>query len=235
MKKVSVIQSNYLPWKGYFDIINEVDLFVFYDDVQFTKNDWRNRNIIKSQGGNTWLSVPTGASIDRLVCEVDLKNNHWQKKHWKTICQNYSNARYFGRYRGFFEEVLLDSSWDNLSTLNQYLIQEISSRFLGIKTEFTDSRIFPTSGDKLERLLDLLKILNADVYLSGPTAKSYIDEEAFIEVGIKLEFKSYEGYPEYTQFFPPFNHHVSIIDLLFHTGPDAPNYIWGWRNGEAKR
>jgi len=230
MKKVAVLQSNYLPWKGYFDIINDVDLFVFYDDVQFTKNDWRNRNKIKSSGGDSWLTVPTGARLNRLVCEVELQDHRWQKKHWKTICQNYSKAAYFNVYRSFFEEIFLNSRWDNLSALNQHLIKEISSRYLGIRTEFTDSRNFPTQGRKSERLLDFLKQVQADYYLSGPAARDYLDERVFAAAGITLNYKKYDGYPEYPQFFSPFMHQVSIIDLLFHMGPDASNYIWGWRH-----
>lgn len=230
MKKVAVLQSNYLPWKGYFDIINDVDLFVFYDDVQFTKNDWRNRNKIKTQGGDSWLTVPTGTSLDRLVCEVELKDHRWQKKHWKSICQNYSKAQYFDAYRDFFENIFLHSHWDNLSDLNQYLIKEISSRFLGTRTEFADSRAFSAKGGKLDRLLNLLKQVQAGSYLSGPAAKSYLDESSFAAAGIELKYMSYEGYPEYFQFHPPFKHQVSIVDLLFHVGPNASDYIWGWRN-----
>lgn len=229
MLKVAVIQSNYLPWKGYFDIINDADLFVFYDDVQFTKNDWRNRNRIKTSSGITWLTVPTGASINRLIFEVVLSDKSWQAKHWSQLKQHYSRAPHFRRYEAFFEDVYLGHSWERLSDLNQHLIVFIAREFLGIRTRMEDSRRIAPTGAKLERLIDLLKKVGAERYISGPSARAYIDESRFVDCGIELVYKDYSGYPEYPQFHPPFEHGVSIIDLLFHTGPNAPWYIWGWR------
>lgn len=229
MKRVAVLQSNYIPWKGYFDIIHDVDLFIFYDDVQFTKNDWRNRNKIKVPGGTAWLTVPVGQNLDRLICEVTIEDRQWQVKHFKTLCQYYGKAPHFSRYREYFEHVYLGHPWRSLSELNQTLIREISSNFLGISTQFKDSREFVAEGQKLERLIDLLGKCGAEHYLSGPAARNYIEPEAFARRGIELVYKDYSGYPEYPQFHPPFDHYVTILDLLFHTGPDAPWYIWGWR------
>jgi hypothetical protein len=229
MKKVAVIQSNYIPWKGYFDIINDVDQFVFYDDVQYTKNDWRNRNKIKTNQGPRWLTIPVGSQNDRLICEVELVNSIWAKKHWTTIKQSYAKAPYFERYQSFFEYVYNEAQWSNLSELNQFLIKTISSEFLGVKTEFRDSREFSPDGEKLDRLLSLLEKMGASVYVSGPAARDYIDEQRFVAAGIELIYKDYSGYPEYPQMFPPFDHKVSVVDLLLNCGPDAPYYIWGWR------
>lgn len=229
MKKVAVIQSNYIPWKGYFDIINDVDLFIFYDDVQYTKNDWRNRNKVKTAQGIQWLTIPVGSAHDRLICEVRLENNHWRKKHWATLQHAYSKTSFFDEYHDFFRNLYLDSDCTNLSEWNQNLIKIICKDFLGIKTEFHDSREFCAEGDKLDRLLDLLKKANADLYVSGPSAKNYIEEEIFTAVDIELVYKDYAGYPEYPQLFPPFDHAVSILDLIFNCGPNAPYYIWGWR------
>lgn len=229
MKKVAVIQSNYIPWKGYFDIIHDVDQFIFYDDVQYTKNSWRNRNKIKTVHGPQWLTVPVGSSEQRLICEVELLNSHWPKKHWATLQQAYSKTPYFNLYYSFFEHVFTQVNWTNLSELNQYLIKSISNEFLGIKTEFRDSREFSPAGKKQDRLLDLLQKVEATVYVSGPAAQDYLDEQRFIDVGIELIYKDYSGYPEYKQQFPSFDHAVSILDLLFNCGPAAPDYIWGWR------
>ena len=229
MKKVAVIQSNYIPWKGYFDIIHDVDQFVFYDDVQYTKNDWRNRNKIKSRQGLHWLTIPVGARNERLICEVEMKDLNWPKKHWETIKQSYSKAPYFNAYKDFFEFFYLGSNRTNLSELNQYLVKTISTEFLGIETDFIDSREFQPEGQKLDRLIDLLVKAGANLYISGPTAKSYIQEDAFRNAGIELVFKDYSGYPEYPQQFPPFEHSVSILDLIFNCGPQSPKYIWGWR------
>ncbi|BCJ87825.1 WbqC family protein [Effusibacillus dendaii] len=229
MKTVAVLQSNYIPWKGYFDIIHDVDEFVFYDDVQFTKNDWRNRNKIKTPKGTKWLTIPVGASLNRLIFEVDLPNKKWASDHYKTLEQFYSKAPFYRKYKDFLGFVYLESEWTTLSELNQYLIKTVSTDFLGITVVFKDSRELQTEGKKLDRLLDLLGKTNADIYISGPNAAAYIDQDKFAQSNIQLVYKDYSGYPEYEQFFPPFDHYVSIFDLLFHTGPDAPYYIWGWR------
>jgi WbqC-like protein len=228
-KRVAIIQSNYIPWKGYFDIIHDVDLFVFYDDVQYTKNDWRNRNKIKTSNGPLWLTIPAGADINRLVCEVRLPDPHWAPKHWKSLQQSYAATPHFSRYESFFRDTYLGHRWESLSELNQHLIKAISVEFLGMKTEFADSRSFSAQGDRADRLLDLLSKVGAETYVSGPAAKSYIDETRFTARGIRVIYKSYDQYPEYPQRFPPFEHGVSIVDLLFNVGPDAPHYIWGWR------
>ena len=196
MKKVAIIQSSYIPWKGYFDIIHDVDLFIFYDDRQYTVRDWRNRNKIKTPNGLHWLTVPVGSSRDRLIYEVEITDTGWGKKHWDTLKQNYSKAPYFNEYKAFFEEVYLGQEWVSLSELNQYLVKTISKDFLGIKTEFKDSREFNAQGYRLDRILDLLDKANAGFYLSGPSAKDYIVDERFVEKGIELQYKDYSGYPE---------------------------------------
>lgn len=229
MKKVAIIQSNYIPWKGYFDIIHDVDQFIFYDDVQYTKNDWRNRNKIKTQSGLHWLTIPTGSHNDKLIYEVEIEDSCWTNKHWETIKQSYSKAPYFHKYKDFFEHFYLGAKWINLSEMNQYLIKTISKDFLGIETDFRDSREFHLEGKRLARLIDLLLKAGADLYISGPTAKSYIDENCFRDVGIKLVYKDYSDYPEYLQLYPPFEHAVSILDMLFNCGQQTPDYIWGWR------
>lgn len=229
MKKVAIIQSNYIPWKGYFDIIHDVDLFIFLDDVQYTVRDWRNRNKIKTPQGLRWLSVPVGADRDRLIHQVEILDDGWAKKHWETIKYSYSKTPHFKSYREFFEYVYLELAWTNLSELNQFLIKRISREFLNIETEFRDSREFVAQGEKTDRLLDLLIKAGATFYLSGPSAKSYIDDSKFRAAGMELAYKDYSHYPEYPQPFPPFEHAVSILDLLFNCGPDAPNYVWGSR------
>lgn len=231
MKTVVVLQSNYIPWKGYFDLLHDADVFIFYDDVQFTKNDWRNRNKIKTSKGAEWITIPVGTDAHRLICEVEIEDSTWQTKHWKTIRQNYNNCPHFNRYKAFFEDVYLGRDWGNLSELNQYLIRTISRDILGIDTEFGDSREYGLSGKKFDRLLDIVTKTGASRYISGPAAKDYIDASRFAAAGIDLLWKDYSCYPEYSQRFPPYEHGVSILDLLFNVGPDAPWYIWGWRGG----
>lgn len=231
MKTVVILQSNYIPWKGYFDLIHDADEFIFYDDVQFTSRDWRTRNRIKTPNGVEWITVPVGADRERLICEVEIKDASWQLKHWKTIQQNYGKCPHFNRYKAYFEDVYLGKKWGNLSELNQSLIRTISRDLLGIATEFHDAREYHASGQKLDRILELVTKAEADCYISGPAAKDYIEPARFADLGVELVWKDYSGYPEYPQRFASFEHGVSIIDLLFNAGPDAGWYIWGWRMG----
>jgi hypothetical protein len=233
-RRVAIIQSSYIPWKGYFDIIHDVDEFIFLDDVQYTVRDWRTRNRIKTAHGSIWLTVPAGSSRNRLLCDVAIENNGWQKKHWKAICHNYSRAPYFRDYEQFFEELYLSRDWSNLSEMNQYMIRRIASQLLGIKTAFTDSRSYAAQGAKLDRILDLIRLSGGTSYLSGPTAAGYLDATKFEALGIPLRLKDYSDYPDYPQLYPPFEHGVSVLDLIFNVGPQAPDFIWGHRDRQKR-
>ena len=228
-KRVGIIQSNYIPWKGYFDIIHDVDLFVFYDDVQYTKNDWRNRNRLKTEHGERWLTIPVGKRESRRICDVAMPSGPWARDHWRRIEAAYRRAPYFERYRAYFEELYLRRPWSTLSEFNQALVTGIARDLLGITTPYVDSRIFPLTQTKGGRVVELLQHVGASAYVSGPSAKAYITDERFLAAGISVAWKDYQGYPEYEQFHGPFVHAVTILDLLFHTGPNAPYYIWGWR------
>jgi len=227
---VAMIQSSYLPWKGYFDQINMADVFVFYDDVQYTKEDWRTRNRIKTPQGLQWLTVPCGEDLKRRICDVRIESSHWQRKHWKTIVQNYRKARYFDDYRRILEPLYVDRTWTSLSELNQTVIRVIAREILGITTELRDSREFELSPDKHreDRWLELMEKLGARKLLAGPRARDYLDEEAMNKVrnrGVRIVWMDYSGYPEYRQLYPPFEHFVSIIDLVFNEGPAAPKFM----------
>lgn len=230
MKKLASIQSNYIPWKGYFDIIHDVDEFIFHDDLQYTKLDWRNRNKILTPQGEVWLSVPVGANEHRLILDVRISDSAWQRKHFKTLEMAYHKAPFWRRYEKFLRSVYLERQWTYLYELNRFLIEHISRDFLGITTKFTDSRDYPTHGAKHEKLLSLVKAAQADVYISGSAAKNYIVAEDYARAGIELVWKDYSNYPEYPQRGKNFTHYVSILDLLFNVGDAAPWYIWGWRN-----
>lgn len=232
VKRVAINQSNYIPWKGYFDLIHNADLFLFYDDVQYTKNDWRNRNQVKTRTGRQWLTIPTGTDLNRRICDVSIDSSNWQRKHWQTLAQVYNKAPFFADYRAFLAETYIEREWRNLSELNQFLIRKIAYDFLGIQTPMRQAAEFPSSGRRQERVLNLLKATHADVYVSGPAGKAYIDVKMFRDEGIQVIWKDYSGYPEYAQLHPPFHHAVTILDLLFHVGPRAPFYIWGWREDQ---
>ena len=203
-KKVAILQSNYISWKGYFDIIDSVDEFIFYDDLQYTKNDWRNRNKIKTGYGLKWLTIPCGTNTKRLICEVKLENNSWQREHWGIIEQYYKKCSHFKDYYSFFEELYLSVNYSNLSDMNQYMIKKIATEILDIKTNFDDSRKYNLTKTKGERVLELLDKVNATHYLSGPAAKDYIKEECFRDVCIELEWMDYSKYREYPQLYPPY-------------------------------
>ena len=225
MKKVAILQSNYIPWKGYFDLINMVDLFIFHDDLQYTQEDWRNRNKIKTQNGRHRLSIPCGKSEKRLICEVELNDIIWQKKHWDKIEANYRKAKYFNHYKDFFKDIYLGKKWGNLSDMNQYIIKKISKEILQIHTKFDDSREYNLQNKKANRVLELLNKTDASSYLSGPAAKNYLEEDIFIKNNIDLEWMDYSGYNEYNQLFPPFEHGVSILDLIFNEGSNTTKYM----------
>lgn len=232
MKTVAVIQSNYLPWRGYFDIIHDVDLFIFYDEVQYTKNDWRNRNRIYSKQGLSWLTLPCGYNLNQSILDTTLKNElGWGKQHWNKLLNAYEKAPFFNIYRDFFQAAYLETTWTHLCQLNRHLIQHIATDYLGITTQFADSRDFPSEGNRGDKLLSLLKATGANRYVSGPAAKNYLDEAAYTAAGMEVVWKDYAGYPEYPQQNTPFEGMVSIVDLLFNVGPAAPWYIWGWRQG----
>lgn len=223
-KRVAILQSNYIPWKGYFDLIHKVDEFVLYDEVQYTKRDWRNRNLVKTPNGLIWLTIPVINNHREKISETVISDPDWAKKHWKTIVLNYGRAPYFKQYKDVFEEFYLSEQSEYLSVINRKAI-ELVNRILGIGTTITSSADYQLSGDKNDRLINICVEAGASTYLSGPAAKSYIDEASFESKGIKVEWMDYSGYREYPQLFPPFEHGVSILDLIFNTGAEALSFI----------
>lgn len=227
-KKVAILQSNYIPWKGYFDLIRMVDEFILYDDAKYTKNDWRNRNYIKTRDGLKWLTIPVdfkGKSSQKIK-EARISNPRWAKKHWSTIKQNYSKARYFKVYGEVFEELYLGCTEEYLSPVNFMFIEAVCG-ILGIGTKLSCSMDYELVEGQTERLVGLCRSAGATHYISGPAAKGYIDAGLFKGEGIGLEYIDYSGYPEYTQLFGAFEHRVSVIDLIFNEGPDATKYMLG--------
>lgn len=174
MKKVAILQSNYIPWKGYFDLIAAVDEFILYDEMQFTKNDWRNRNKIKTPQGVQWLTIPVGQKIDRRICDVTL-DNRWQIKHWKSLQSNYRKASFFTEVAAWLEPIYLNESHNNLSQLNRRMLEAIC-QYLDIKTKITNSADYSLIEGKVERIVQLCSQAGASEYISGPMAKNYIEE-----------------------------------------------------------
>ncbi len=220
-KKTVILQSNYLPWKGYFDLINDSDTFCFYDEVKYTKNDWRNRNQLYTKNGLQWISIPINKdAVNKKISEVELPEN-WQNEHYKTIKYAYGRAPYFSNLLPFMEDFYKENNFKYLSEFNQYSIQQIS-KFIGIRTNFVNSKNFDLRGDKVQRLINLIKNIEATEYITGPSALNYLSgqEHLFSENNIKLTYKNYTNYPEYKQLTSPFENYVSIFDLLANIHKD---------------
>lgn len=219
MKKIAILQSNYIPWRGYFDLIRQVDIFVIYDEVQYTKNDWRNRNIIKTPNGPRWLTIPVRQlHLEQKISETRVSLKNWNVKHWNSIKANYTKAPYFKLYEERFKELYLGMDTEMLSEINLRFIRAINA-ILGIETKIVDSLSLNLSGNKNERLVDAVTKLGGTHYLSGPAAKDYLDTNLFEKNNILVEWMDYSRYDEYPQLYPPFSSAVSILDTLFSCGP----------------
>lgn len=227
MKKVAILQSDYIPWKGYFDIINSVDEFILYDDMQYTRRDWRNRNQIKTANGMQWITIPvdTKGKYYQKINETRVSGHKWEREHMRAIQLAYAHAPYFSQYMPLLESLYAKTEkMDYLTDINRLFIESIC-RELGIRTKITLSSDYELVDGKTERLAELVKSAGGSWYLSGPAAKDYIVDEVFEKAGVELHYMSYEGYPEYPQLHGEFTHNVTILDLLFMTGSAAPQYM----------
>ena len=224
-KTVAIAQSNYIPWKGYFDLINSADELILYDDMQYNRRAWRNRNLIKSSRGPIWLTIPVlvKGKYSQKIKDTVIADANWKRDHWKIISHNYSKAKHFSEYRPFFEE-LYATTETYLSRINYLFISAIC-RLLGITTTISWSMDYELTGDKTEMLMNLCKQAGATSYISGPAAKVYLNEDVFLRENISVSYMDYSGYPEYQQLYPPYQSEVSIIDLILNEGPNAPKYM----------
>ena len=225
-KRVAIVQSSYIPWKGYFDLIRAADEFILLDDVQFTKRDWRSRNRIKTKDGLLWLSIPvhTKGRYEQRILDTTISDPSWARTHWQTIRSAYARAPHFDTYAPVFEQLYRTPTSDRLSLVNHALIVAACSA-LAISTPITWSEAYHPRDGRNERLIDLCVKSGATEYLSGPAARGYLDERAFNDAGITVRFADYDGYPQYPQLHGPFEHAVSVLDLLFCTGPRALDYM----------
>lgn len=225
--KVVILQSNYIPWKGYFDLLHDADVFVFYDEVKYTKNDWRNRNRIYTKDGVQWLSIPIHKdAVKQKISEVLLPETDWRNDHINKLEQAYKKAPHFSQLADLMQDIYF-AGHQQLSAFNQYIIQKISAK-LDCPTKIINSADLVLEGDRVERLINILKQLNASTYISGPAAKDYLRdyEHLFSDNNITLTYKSYH-YPEYKQLHQPFEQYVSIVDLIANVSWDEiQNYIW---------
>jgi hypothetical protein len=225
MKRIAIVQSNYIPWKGYFDLISSVDEFVLLDDIQFTRRDWRNRNLIKTPTGRQWLTVPVKSKgrYRQSIRETNLDGMLWASNHWRSLHANYRRAPHFKEISNTLMP-LYKSSYKTISDLNTVFITEIC-KLLNISTKIIQSSQFTLAARKNQLLISICQQAGADTYVTGPKAKKYLDENLFRDANIKVEWFNYSGYKEYKQLWGEFEHHVSIVDVLFNCGRTSPYYI----------
>ena len=197
--KVVILQPCYIPWRGYFHQIQKADLFIFYDCVQYDDRGWRNRNIVKTNKGPLWLSIPTrskGVQAQQTpIADVEIVwEKDWRKKHLGSIQMNYSKAPYYSLYKNFLNDIYTQKH-HKLADFTCYSTERLALELGITNTEFLRSSSMKISGTKTDRLLNILKKVNAKTYISGPSAKAYMEEEKFFDTGISIEYMQYD-YPQ---------------------------------------
>lgn len=218
--RLGAIQSNYLPWRGYFDFIASCDVFVIHDCVQYTKGDWRNRNLVKLPDRKThWITVPVSkCAVETKINEVEIAGE-WRGKHRGMLESSFCKSPYKQQAMDLWE----CGDFSNLSDLNVALIKRICA-YLGIATPLIDSRDLNLKGAKTDRILDMCEKVGANIYLSGPAAKDYLEVELMADNGVAVEWKEYD-YPDYPQGWGEFNGRVTVLDLIANTGDKARDYL----------
>ncbi len=221
--RVAIVQSCYVPWKGYFDLIRNADHFILLDDVQYSRGDWRNRNQVKTASGLKWLTIPLrhSGTFPAAIRDMRVADPGWSASHYATIQQAYRDSPGWAVLRDWMKGALLAAKAETLTEVNDFLLRSLCE-MLGIRTPITQSVIHGVACDNpTERVVRLCQAVGATHYLSGPSARDYMEERRFDEAGIRLEYFDYSGYPEYQQPHGPFEHHVSIVDTIACLGADA--------------
>jgi hypothetical protein len=228
MKTIAILQSNYLPWRGYFDIIAAVDEFLIFDEVQFTRRDWRNRNRIMVQGKPHWLTiaVKTKGQFDVPINQVEVADPSWAATHWRTIASAYGKAEHFARYREPLEQAYERAAGlTMLSAINE-LVLKLLMGFLDLPDRIGHATDVPRQAETpTDRLVEICVARGADTYLSGPAARAYIENDKFERAGVALRYADYAGYPPYDQKAPAFEPGVSMLDVLMRCGPAARTHL----------
>lgn len=221
---VSVHQPQYLPWLGYFDKIDCADVFVLLDNVQFKKNEWQNRNRIKTAQGPQWLTVPVLYKFPQLICEVGINDRErWQHKQQQSLLSNYRKAPHWSLLEPFFTEIFA-RTWPTIAALNIYVVRELTA-LLGIATPIyiaSELPSFPEDPD--ERLIAITKHFNGATYLAGSGGHDYMDLSKYREAGINVAFQEYR-HPVYLQLWGDFEPYMSVIDLIYNTGKESLDII----------
>jgi hypothetical protein len=235
-KAIAIIQSNYIPWKGYFDIIASVDEFVIFDDVQFTRRDWRNRNKIVLDGRLHWLTIPvlSKGKFHEPIDSIMVAGRSWATAHWQTIRQAYRKAPHFSEFAAALEDLYhRAAALERLTDINELFLRELSA-LLALDTAFVRSDTVPHNAQSAsERLIEICTARGATEYISGPAAQAYIDVALFEAAQVSLRYANYSGYPTYDQASREFEHGVSLIDVLMRCGPGARQHLRSMQNRDA--
>lgn len=231
---IGILQPGYLPWLGFFEQIYRSDVFVIYDDVQYDKEGWRNRNRIKTANGIQWLSVPVLFRLSEapLITEIKIDNKvNWRKKHLASIRQNYSAAPFYKDYIGLFEDAY-SRNWEFLIDLDMFLIRGLNKNLGMENKKIVQSSTHNIKGDRMKRLINICKLFGADTFYEGISGKNYIEEELFRQNGIRIEYQDYQ-HPVYRQLYGEFVPYLSAIDLLFNHGKESIKIIRDASKGVA--
>ena len=222
---ITIHQPQYLPWLGYLDKIDKADVFVILDNVQFKKNEWQNRNRIKTTQGCQWITVPVLYRLPEKINEVRINNKtNWSRKHLQALITNYSKSTYFDNYKSFFEDIF-SRNWDRLVDINIEIIKFLISA-LELKTKLVMASDLKPRKEPTERLIDICKTLNGNKYLAGKDGNKYMNLELFDKEGIKVIFQDFK-HPVYNQLFGDFEPYLSAIDLLFNCGDNSLEILRG--------
>ncbi len=216
---IAIHQPQYLPWLGYLDKIDKADVFVILDNVQFKKNEWQNRNRIKTSQGCQWITVPVLYRFPEKISEVRVNNReNWGRKHLQALITNYSKSPYFENYNNFFEDIF-NRNWDRLVDINIEIIKFLITA-LDLKTRLVIASDLKLREEPTERLIDICKTLGSNKYLAGQDGNKYMNLELFKKEGMEVIFQDFK-HPVYNQLFGEFEPYMSAIDLLFNCGDDS--------------
>ena len=236
MKTIAILQSNYLPWRGYFDIIAAVDEFLIFDEVQFTRRDWRNRNRIMVQGKPHWLTIAvrTKGQFDVPIDQVEVVDSSWAAKHWRTIANAYGKAEHFALYRDALAQAYEQAARLVLLSAINELFLKLLMGFLDLPDRIGHTTAIPRQAETpTDRLVEICRARGADIYLSGPAARAYIEPEKFERAGIDLRYADYSGYPAYDQKAAVFEPGVSMLDALMRCGPASRTHLKSLRDRDS--
>jgi hypothetical protein len=221
---IAIHQPQYLPWLGYFDKMDQADAFCYLDNVQYKKNEWQNRNRLKTAQGWQWVTVPVKYRFPQKIIEVTLNEAvKWQHKQLQALVTNYKKSLYFDDYFPIFESAL-KQDFDSIADVNIHMITQIRE-ILGFNSKpVVRASELSLSEDPTGRLIDICKHFCGDTYLAGQDGANYMDMEQFGKSGIKVITQKYD-HPVYPQCFGDFQSHMSIVDLIFNCGPESLDII----------